>query len=734
MNRSSSLTELLAPAGSVDAMKAAFAAGADAVYVGGARFGARAYAENPDPDQLLEAIDRAHLLGKKVYLTVNTLLTQRELSRQLDAFLRPYYEHGLDGVIIQDLGVLRYVREHFPGLSLHISTQAGITGAESAKQMQRLGASRVVPARELTLEEIREICAIPGLEVECFIHGALCYCYSGACLLSSMLGGRSGNRGRCAQPCRLAYRVCADAAGKQELPGQQDGYVLSPKDLCTIDLLPELIEAGVQSFKIEGRMKKPEYVAGVTTIYRKYMDLYLQQGRDAYRVDPEDRKKLADLFSRSGFTDGYLTRHNDKSMMTLQAPPLRAENEPWTEYIREHYIKEQAKRPITVTAQFHVGAPAVLTARAGEIQVSAMGPVCEPAQKAPTPAERILENVKKAGDYPFAITIPEADSEIDPNLFYPMGAVNELRRELLGKLKDAILENYRRENGEKTFSSTKTDSHEVPTPTHYAAVVSTKEQWDAVMESGSELSAVYLEPFLLTAQNAEVFRKEAEAHGKEVRLALPHMMRGNLHSLDRLCKEESVRDICRNGMLARNLEGFMWARETFPVAPVYADHSLYTFQKEARAELLSMGCARDTVPLELNEAQMLDRGLNGSAWMIYGRVPMMVSANCLQKSTHGCKNVPVVYLKDRMGMIFPTRCVCAFCYNIIYNSLPVSMHEEHKKYREQGGLSELRLYFSVEDAVQTRQVLTRFGLTEAAEAAPSPEYEFTRGHFKRGVL
>ena len=156
----------MAPAGSVDAMKAAFAAGADAVYVGGDRFGARAYAENPDPDQLLEAIDRAHLLGKKVYLTVNTLLTQRELSRQLDAFLRPYYEHGLDGVIIQDLGVLRYVREHFPGLSLHISTQAGITGAAGAKQMQRMGASRVVPARELTLEEIREICAIPGLEVE----------------------------------------------------------------------------------------------------------------------------------------------------------------------------------------------------------------------------------------------------------------------------------------------------------------------------------------------------------------------------------------------------------------------------------------------------------------------------------------------------------------------------------------------------------------------------------------
>lgn len=734
------MTELLAPAGSVDAMKAAFAAGADAVYIGGERFGARAYAENPDPEQLLEAIDRAHLLGKKVYLTVNTLLTQRELNRQLDAFLRPYYERGLDGVIIQDLGVLRYVREHFPGLSLHISTQAGITGAAGAKQMQRLGASRVVPARELSLEEIRSICKIPGLEVECFIHGALCYCYSGACLLSSMLGGRSGNRGRCAQPCRLAYRVYADAEGKQELPGQKDGYVISPKDLCTIDLLPDLLDAGVQSFKIEGRMKKPEYVAGVTAIYRKYIDLYLQQGREAYRVDPEDRKRLADLFSRSGFTDGYLTRHNDKSMITLQAPPLRTENEPWTEFIREHFIKEQAKREITVAARFHVGEAAALSARVGNIEISVSGSVCERAQKAPTPPERIVENIKKAGEYPFLVSISEDKCEIDPDLFYPMGAVNELRRQLFAALKDAILNSYRRMDHASTRS---VDPFPVcPKPagddlTHYAAVVSEQEQWDAVMESGPELSVVYVEPFLLTAQNAELFRRDAEAHNKELRLALPHMMRGNLHAFDRLCKNESVQSICRNGMLARNLEGFLWARETFPGAPVYADHSLYTFQKEAREELSAMGCAEDTVPLELNEAQMSDRGFKGSAWMIYGRVPMMISANCLQKSTHGCKNIPVVYLKDRMGMIFPTRCVCAYCYNIIYNSLPVSMHDEQMKYREQGDLSELRLYFSVEDAAQTRKVLKRFGLLHRISGEPdgvSEEYAFTRGHFKRGVL
>ncbi|MBR5348126.1 MAG: U32 family peptidase [Lachnospiraceae bacterium] len=734
-------TELLAPAGSIDAMKAAFAAGADAVYAGGTRFGARAYADNPETAQLVEAIDLAHLLGKKLYLTVNTLLTQRELTRDLDAFLRPYYEHGLDGVIVQDPGVFRYLREHFPGLSLHISTQAGITGVASARLMQDRGASRVVLAREMSLDEIRKICAIPGMDVECFIHGALCYCYSGACLLSSMLGGRSGNRGRCAQPCRLAYRVCEDPQGKRELPGQQDGYVLSPKDLCTIDLLPDYIEAGVHSFKIEGRMKKPEYVAGVTAIYRKYMDLYLQAGRAGYRVDPEDRKKLADLFSRSGFTDGYANRHNDRSMITLQAPPLRAENEPWLAFIREHYIKEQAKRKIELTARFVVGEPAALTARAGDIEVTAYGQVCEAAQKAPTSAERILENVKKAGDFPFDIEIAEASCEIAPNLFYPMGAVNELRRQVLGKLKEAILERFHGRYEGATQASVKASNpasaEDIEAPqqtTHYAAVVSTQEQWDAVMQSGPELSTVYLESFLVNAQNAAAFLADARSHNKEVRLALPHMMREDQKLLDALWKVEAVRDIGRNGMLARNYEGFIRAKEACPEALVFADHSLYTFQKEAREELAAMGCAGDTVPLELNEAQMRDRGLSGSAWMIYGRVPMMVSANCLQKSTHGCKKLPVVYLKDRMGMIFPTRCVCTYCYNIIYNSFPISMHEEQERYRNEGSLSELRLYFSVEDGAQTRQVLARFGLTEDADAAPSAEYEFTRGHFKRGVL
>ena len=245
--------EILAPAGSFECLKAAVCAGADAVYVGGSRFGARAYADNFKEAELLEALDYVHLHGRKLYLTVNTLLKEQEIG-DLAGFLLPYYRQGLDGVIVQDFGAGEQIRNCFPDLELHASTQMTVTGAAGAAFLKEHGYVRVVPARELSLKEIRHIKEETGMEVECFVHGALCYCYSGQCLLSSMIGGRSGNRGQCAQPCRLPYSV----------EGGKSGDLLSLKDLCTIDLLPELLKAGIDSFKIEGRMKQPDYVYRVT--------------------------------------------------------------------------------------------------------------------------------------------------------------------------------------------------------------------------------------------------------------------------------------------------------------------------------------------------------------------------------------------------------------------------------------------------------------------------------------
>lgn len=354
--------EILAPAGSFDSMKAAVAAGADAVYMGGSRFGARAYADNPDEKGLLEAIDYVHLHGRRLYMTVNTLFKEDELE-ELENYMRPYCDRGLDGVIVQDLGALAFMRRHFPGLELHSSTQMTVTSVYGARMMKEMGCSRVVTAREMSLEEIRRIHDETDIEIESFVHGALCYCYSGQCLMSSLIGGRSGNRGRCAQPCRLPYTVyepgdlsrqkdkhCApeqagqsgarsriiEQTGKKNrnqkpaasgrtgpspLNKSSERYVLSLKDLCTLDILPDIIEAGVYSLKIEGRMKSPRYTAGVVSIYRKYVDRYLEQGRDGYFVEPEDRKMLLDLFDRGGFTDGYYARHNGRGMVALKEKP-----------------------------------------------------------------------------------------------------------------------------------------------------------------------------------------------------------------------------------------------------------------------------------------------------------------------------------------------------------------------------------------------------------------------------
>lgn len=309
--------EILAPAGSFESMVAAVNAGADAVYIGGSRFGARAYANNLDEETMLKAIDFVHLHGCKIYMTVNTLVKEKELS-ELGAYLKPYYEAGLDAVIVQDLGVFSYIHENFPKLPLHVSTQMTVTGKYSAKQLKEMGAVRVVPARELTLGEIREIYDNTGLEIETFVHGALCYGYSGQCLFSSLIGGRSGNRGRCAQTCRLPFNVLRDG---RFINKKNEKYVLSLKDLCTLDLIPEIIEAGVCSLKIEGRMKSPRYTAGVVSVYRKYVDMYLEYGKKGYQIDPADRKLLLDLFDRGGQSDGYYQTHNGRDMVVLKEKP-----------------------------------------------------------------------------------------------------------------------------------------------------------------------------------------------------------------------------------------------------------------------------------------------------------------------------------------------------------------------------------------------------------------------------
>ncbi|TAH75162.1 MAG: U32 family peptidase [Anaerolineaceae bacterium] len=314
--------EILAPAGSYESMRAAMNAGCDAVYMGGSRFGARAYANNPDEDTLLKAIEEAHLRNKKLYLTVNTLVKEEE-RHSLYNYLEKYYLAGLDAVIVQDVGVMRFIHRHFPRLPIHASTQTTITMAEGANLLKSMGVTRLVTARELSFKEIKNISDNTDMEIETFVHGALCYCYSGQCLMSSMIGGRSGNRGRCAQPCRMPYQFFSEG---RQMSSENEKYLLSPKDINTVALIPDLIEAGVSSFKIEGRMKSPEYAAGVSYIYRKYVDIYINEGKEGFYsyLEKDEYKKdmldLMDLYNRGAFSQGYGKTYNGKAMMSMIRP------------------------------------------------------------------------------------------------------------------------------------------------------------------------------------------------------------------------------------------------------------------------------------------------------------------------------------------------------------------------------------------------------------------------------
>ena len=453
--------EILAPAGSYESMVAAVNAGANAVYIGGSRFGARAYADNLDEEAMIRAIDFVHLHNCRIYMTVNTLVKEKELP-ELYGYLKPYYEAGLDAVLVQDLGVFSYIREHFPDLPLHISTQMTVTGKYSAADLKRMGAVRVVPARELSLKEIREISEATGLEVETFVHGALCYCYSGQCLFSSLIGGRSGNRGRCAQTCRLPFDV---EKGDKVLGGKNEKYVLSLKDLCTLDLLPEILEAGVCSLKIEGRMKSPRYTAGVVSIYRKYVDMYLAHGRSGYRVDPADRRALLELFDRGGQSEGYYKEHNGRDMVVLkEKPAFREPDQELFDRLDRTYVDAVKKEPIRGTALVSEGKPVRLTVEytpslepAGitedgmavlePVSVACTGDMAETAKNAPMDGDRVRKQLMKTGDSPFFFE--ELEVLVEGKVFLPVQALNRLRREALEELCRAVTERFRRKSGEE---------------------------------------------------------------------------------------------------------------------------------------------------------------------------------------------------------------------------------------------------------------------------------------------
>ncbi len=410
-------TELLSPAGDLQCFYAAINAGADAVYAGLPRFGARSFAGNLSSEEFITALDHAHLFAKKVYLTLNILMKDRELDDVI-SMLEPLYRAGLDGVIVQDIGLISLIKNEYPDLEVHVSTQGFITGVHGAKLCRELGASRVVPARELSLKEISAIKEKTGIEVECFIHGAMCYSYSGMCLMSSFLGGRSGNRGRCAGPCRQPYNG--------------NDYVLSMKDLCSLKEIPALLRAGVDSLKIEGRMKSAEYVYHVTRIYRKYIDLFYDKGSDP--VSDKDLNELISLYSRSGLNNGYFYKHNGAEMITRK---------------KGNYVSSLPEIPdsglnigVSCEAFFKTGEKARIILKYGSHRAECFGEIVAAAEKKPLSVSRIEEQLKKTGQS--GVVFDNMSITADDNIFMPLSRINELRRKGIEALKEDILNEYRR--------------------------------------------------------------------------------------------------------------------------------------------------------------------------------------------------------------------------------------------------------------------------------------------------
>jgi len=731
--------ELLAPAGSFEIFKAVIAAGADAVYVGGNAFGARAYANNFSEEELLEAIDYAHLHHRKLYLTVNTLLKENELEEQLYSYLLPYYRQGLDAVIVQDIGAFAFIKEHFPGLEIHTSTQMTVTNRYGAEMMKELGASRVVTAREMSFAEIEDIANHVEIEIESFVHGALCYCFSGQCLLSSVIGGRSGNRGRCAQPCRLPYEAYNN--DKKPIGNAKKPYVLSPKDLCTVEMIPQLVKAGIYSFKIEGRMKQAEYAAGVVSIYRKYIDLFLEKGENGYRVSKEDYQKLLDLGNRSGFTEGYYQKHNGPDMITFEQPSHKKGNEALQEEIRKQYVQTEIKEKIKGNLILSKDLPAKMTVMAGENSVTVTGDVVQAALKQPLSLDKIEENMKKTGNTPFEFE--SLQIEMNDAIFMPMKALNQLRRDALEGLAETLLEEYRRtEPGQGRQALPMEDKiHSVDADSRSSRITASIEQRIQLLPllENPMITDIYLDSTCYTRRDLlEELGKDCnriKQAGKQAYFILPAIFRKHTSDFYKNIVTE-LQNLPLDGFIIKNYDALWFARKYLVEKELIMDHNLYSFNNKAVEELKKFLPLRITAPLELNKKELYGRNNKNSELLIYGRLPLMTSAQCVKKSTGGCKKQSgISYIKDRYNVIFPIKNNCEECYNIIYNALPVLLFgqaEEIKKMQ----FSAYRLSFTTEDEKEVHKILDVCGRTFVSTSENIKDIysdEFTYGHYKRGV-
>ncbi|WMI80243.1 DUF3656 domain-containing U32 family peptidase [Anaerotignum sp. MB30-C6] len=677
--------ELLAPAGSMESLKAAVNNGCDAVYLGGKLFSARQYAGNFSLEELEEACDYCHLRGVKVYVTVNTLYKDEEL-KDFISFIGKLYKMGVDALILQDSGAAKMVRETYPDFPLHASTQMTANSLEDVRYWESLGFSKIVLSRELSLDEIQEITSESQAEIETFVHGALCVSYSGQCIMSSVLGGRSGNRGRCAQTCRLPYTLYK---GQNKL---QEGYLLSPKDIQTVSILPQLIEAGIASLKIEGRMKNPEYVAGVTGIYRKYIDLYFENP-EHYEVSLEDMKTLTQLFNRGGFTEGYYTSAGGQDMMSVERPktwglkigfvdsylpkynrvtirtrePLVPGDgiEVWTsngphvgtsiskaskagevisltlegdiqkndvvyrtygkslnDSLRKTWEKDTRKKSIWGLLKAKKGQPLVLQLwDMSGNNVYVTGDVVEEAENQPTPLEKIKQQAEKMGATSFLLESLELD--VDSDIFVSIGALNQLRRSAVESLEEAILKKSKRPEIE---ASNKEETGKKPYILHKKlhALVSDFMQLDAIVGT-KNLKVIYFEASAEMEKNLDSALELCRRFGVSLYAALPKVSRQWRKDIEEAMIER-LKESGVDGFLVRSAGQFGMVKNSGKKITV--DYTLNVINEEGVAFWKQQGADTVCLSVEANLQEINTMGDQDCEMVVYGYLPLMKTQQC----------------------------------------------------------------------------------------------------------
>nr|WP_325229545.1 DUF3656 domain-containing protein [uncultured Oscillibacter sp.] len=686
--RVSGTPELLAPAGSPEALRAAVDHGAGAVYLGWGTFNARRGARNFSEEEFAKAVAYCHVRGVRVFLTLNILLSDRELPEALET-ARAASRLGVDAVLVQDWGLFDLLRRTLPDLPLHASTQMSVFTSGGACEIAADGCERVVLARECSREETAAICESCPAEVETFVHGALCMCYSGQCAMSALIGSRSGNRGRCAQPCRLPYGV-NEAAGNQR--------PLSLKDSCLADQLGEMAEMGVACLKIEGRMKSPGYVAAVTDIYARL----LEEGR---RPTAQERETLERAFSRSGFTDAYWRGTKGPEMLGF-----RPENAP----AAETSLPPEADRriPVEFTCVVRSGVPCSLTAddRHGNA-ATVTGPVPEAAGNRALTAEDLASRLQKTGGTPYRCA--GADVTVEPGLYLSAAAVNALRREALEALSAARAQPPKRRE------------HFPPPPLPEVDCSQEAPRFTVSLLTAAQLTGglldlrparVYL-PLELLADLPSLPETEAEYCA-----ILPRVWRDRDEDLLRRWLDKA-RTLGVTGLLLGNLGHFPLARDGG--WRLYGDYGLNVFNSRSLAFLREKGLESACLSFELRFSQIRDmKKLLPAEALVYGRLPLMITENCLIQNSAGCRCDRPNFLNDRTGAAFPL--LPAFGHRTeVQNSRPLYLADRPDWRRL--GLCYARLRFTTESPEDCARLCRAY-----QEGAPAAG-EFTRGLYQRGV-